>query len=1026
MNTARRSLLVLLACRATLQSQVPRDFVVDLAVAVSDASPRIVLSWTLRQPRHISRQMMYRRLKGANSWGPPLAALSNSATSYWDLTAEAGIEYEYWLQRMYVGLNPSTAMGYISAGVKVPQTDSRGTLLLLVDDTMVAPLAPEIAQLRDDLTADGWAVQQITALRSGTAASTKALIAAAYNDSPSDVADPVARKAVKMVYILGHVPVPYSGFALDPDGHGNRALPADGYYGDMDGTWTDAATYGHAITSKRGENVANDGKFDQDYFPSLLELQIGRVDLSNLQKAPSSGVSEASLLRRYLRKAHDFRYKQGPYADIPRSSLIRDGFGYFSGECFAMNGWASAFTCSGNSSTAPAIDEAPTNRWFDYAAANSYLLGHINGSGSSTGFSGGGDSFEFGRKASKVVFVGAFGSFSGDWDVADAAMRSILAGNATGDSLGLTCYWAGRPNGFMHHMGMGETIGYAIRTTQNSKSSYVPAGDFSSGVHTALMGDPSLRLYMVEPPRHLVATSSNSRVVLSWSASTEAGLQGYHVYRSETRSGPFIRLTGAAPLNATTFTDATGVAGQSYTFMVRTLKLETVTGGSYTNLSQGVLATLPVSSSATAAPLNPTALSVAQTGTGVLTWTGNSDGGVGFRIERRTSVEERYSALATVGKNATTFTDPGPFAYGITYYYRVIAIGAGGESMASNEDSFDASAGSVDFQTVSLRKVNRSAAIAQIPVERFGGVAGAIKVSYVTADSSAESGTHFNGGSGELGWGDGEGGIKNISIPMESGNIPHQARQFRITLSNPTGGAALGVYHTVAVLIEDPAASLPCPWNQAIIDNVDGATVRVSSPAVLAEGALGSTIVGGLGLDGSRTWESGQFISQPWTGDGVLTAYVAAPIPEQPGSRFAVMVRAHSKRDSKMAATVTTGNPTLGSKFLYRLADSKAYTILGPANKETSPCWIRIIRKGDTFTSQSSVDGAKWKTLGSAPVSLPATSSWGLYHISENPDIRRQLYGDYQLATFQNVSLVKLPEGTLADGSALPASTDAR
>ena len=205
---------------------------------------------------------MYRRLKGANSWGPPLAAVSNSATSSWDLTAEAGIEYEYWLQRMYVGLNPSTAMGYISAGVKVPQTDSRGTLLLLVDDTMVAPLAPEIAQLRDDLTADGWAVQQITALRSGTAASTKALIAAAYNDSPSDVADPVARKAVKMVYILGHVPVPYSGFALDPDGHGNRALPADGYYGDMDGTWTDAATYGHAITSKRGENVANDGSVE--------------------------------------------------------------------------------------------------------------------------------------------------------------------------------------------------------------------------------------------------------------------------------------------------------------------------------------------------------------------------------------------------------------------------------------------------------------------------------------------------------------------------------------------------------------------------------------------------------------------------------------------------------------------------------------------------------------------------------------------------------------------------------------------
>jgi len=92
----------------------------------------------------------------------------------------------------------------------------------------------------------------------------------------------------EMVAILiGHVTVPYSGYAAE-DGHGDHrgAWPADLYYGDMDGTWTDATNY--ADTAQPLKNVINDGKWDSNDFPvngqgvEELEVAIGRIDFAEM------------------------------------------------------------------------------------------------------------------------------------------------------------------------------------------------------------------------------------------------------------------------------------------------------------------------------------------------------------------------------------------------------------------------------------------------------------------------------------------------------------------------------------------------------------------------------------------------------------------------------------------------------------------------------------------------------------------------------------------------------------------------
>ena len=88
---------------------------------------------------------------------------------------------------------------------------------------------------------------------------------------------------------MGNIPVPYSG-DIAPDEHPNHtgAWPADVYYGDMDGTWTDqSANYQQTVNSDpadraRLSNTPGDGKFDQTTPPSAVELQVGRVDLAGM------------------------------------------------------------------------------------------------------------------------------------------------------------------------------------------------------------------------------------------------------------------------------------------------------------------------------------------------------------------------------------------------------------------------------------------------------------------------------------------------------------------------------------------------------------------------------------------------------------------------------------------------------------------------------------------------------------------------------------------------------------------------
>jgi len=180
---------------------------------------------------------VYRKLKSATSWGSAIATPASSSTQWVDNSVTTGVNYEYKVVRVSSG---ATGTGYVSTGINVAPTDFRGKLILLVDNTLASQLTTELNQLVYDMRADGWTVLRSDVSRTASVTSIKAIVQGHYNSDPANV---------KALYLVGHIPVPYSG-NISPDGHddGAGARPTDGYYADVNGTWTDNSVNTHVGT----------------------------------------------------------------------------------------------------------------------------------------------------------------------------------------------------------------------------------------------------------------------------------------------------------------------------------------------------------------------------------------------------------------------------------------------------------------------------------------------------------------------------------------------------------------------------------------------------------------------------------------------------------------------------------------------------------------------------------------------------------------------------------------------------------
>ena len=94
-------------------------------------------------------------------------------------------------------------------------------------------------------------------------------------------------------------------------------------------------------------------------------------------------------------------------------------------------------------------------------------------------------------------------------------------------------------------------------------------------------------------------------------------------------------------------------------------------------------------------------------------------------------------------------------------------------------------------------------------VQRSNGAIGAVTVDYEAVSYTAVAGQDFNVTSGTLNFGDGE-RISSITVPIIDDNVPEDSEQFEIVLSNPQGGAVMGLQSVIVatILINDDARGI--------------------------------------------------------------------------------------------------------------------------------------------------------------------------------------------------------------------------
>jgi hypothetical protein len=166
-----------------------------------------------------------------------------------------------------------------------------------------------------------------------------------------------------------------------------------------------------------------------------------------------------------------------------------------------------------------------------------------------------------------------------------------------------------------------------------------------------------------------------------------------------------------------------------------------------------------------------------------------------------------------------------------------------------------------------------------------------------------------------------------------------------------------------------------------------------------------------LSGSGGDIWDAGdtcQFAYQTLSGDGTVTARVASITADSPYAKSGVMIRQSLAANAANAATILT---TSGGTFMqYRTtAGGGSGQAGGPGY--TAPCWVRLTRSGNNFTSAVSTDGSNWTNIGTQAVTMTGTVYIGLV---VNPhDVDGVPTARLNTSTFTNVTAAATGSGVL-------------
>ena len=139
-----------------------------------------------------------------------------------------------------------------------------------------------------------------------------------------------------------------------------------------------------------------------------------------------------------------------------------------------------------------------------------------------------------------------------------------------------------------------------------------------------------------------------------------------------------------------------------------------------------------------------------------------------------------------------------------------------------------------------------------------------------------------------------------------------------------------------------------------------------------------------ISASGADIWDYADgfhFVYRPLLGDGEIVARVASLGNSDAWAKAGVMIRESLDADAAHAlSAITSGN---GAAFQQRVVQGGlSLHTAGPTM--TAPCWLRLLRRGNTFTGSVSSNGANWTSIGSGIIPMSANVFVGLATTAHN------------------------------------------
>ncbi len=152
-----------------------------------------------------------------------------------------------------------------------------------------------------------------------------------------------------------------------------------------------------------------------------------------------------------------------------------------------------------------------------------------------------------------------------------------------------------------------------------------------------------------------------------------------------------------------------------------------------------------------------------------------------------------------------------------------------------------------------------------------------------------------------------------------------------------------------------------------------------------------------LHAEGTDIWgtaDSFYYFYMPLRGDGELTVFVMGMVGTDSWAKAGVMIRETLAPGSRHVMEVVT--PGNGTAFQRRTTTGGS-SVSNHGNGFGVPRWLRIVRRGSTFSGYYSADGVNWTQHGTEAVDMASDAYIGLCLTSHAP-------GKLGAAVFQNIS----------------------